>query len=276
VYHGEEKADDGARRTQAEGVAAGVGRTKASAAGEQGRVQVVGKGRLSRSIMTQRRYRDAEVRRILELATRSADAESRAAPAADGLTLAEIQSIGVEVGVAPEEIARAAASLDARGRKKRTSWGMPIEVGHSVALPRPLSDDEWERLVGELRSTFGARGRVRVQGGLREWTNGNLHACAEPTQTGYRLRMGTVKGDAAGINALGATGLAAGAFVFGAALMTGNPGPDAIIGVMLGASGTGAFLANLLRLPRWADRRERQMKHVEARVAALLDSPSDD
>jgi hypothetical protein len=219
--------------------------------------------------MTERRYREGEVRRILELATRPGALERRAPTAADGLTLAEIQSIGVEVGLEPDVVARAAAALDARARPLRRTLGMTIEVRRVVPLPRAMTDHEWDQLVGELRMTFSARGRVIVQGGLREWSNGNLHACVEPAADGYRLRLGTVKGDAAGVNALGATGLIAGAIVFGSMMLSGEPQGALIAPMALGAGGVGAFLTNMLRLPRWSQRREEQFRQIAAKATAL-------
>ena len=152
--------------------------------------------------MNKRRYSEAEVREIFELAMRPRAAERAALPATEGLTLSDIQEIGGEVGLAPSDVERAAATLDARKLRapRRTSLGMPIAVGRLVPLPRPLTDHEWDQLVAELRTTFQARGKVSSQGSLREWTNGNLHAMVEPGETGYRLRLGTLKSDAIGWN----------------------------------------------------------------------------
>ncbi|CAN5827239.1 hypothetical protein BH23GEM5_BH23GEM5_23600 [soil metagenome] len=148
--------------------------------------------------MTERRYDDSEIRKILELATRPEAVGPHPETGADGLTLLDIQSIALEVGIAPEAVSRAATTLDVSATPARKSWGMPIEVARTVPLRRALTDHEWDQLVAELRATFRARGRVMVQGGLREWANGNLHACVEPTDDGYRLRLGTIKGNAAG------------------------------------------------------------------------------
>lgn len=220
--------------------------------------------------MTEHRYDDDEVREIFRLATDRAKLEPPKPRGSEGLTLAEIQDIGREVGLEPDVVARAAVALRARPpRPLRRSWGMPIEVGRMVPLPRPLTDREWDQLVGELRSTFGARGRVAVQGSVREWSNGNLHATVEPAGEGYRLRLGTVKGDAAGVNALGATGIAAGIVTFGSMALSGDPQAAMVLPALLGASGSAAFLANLLRLPRWADQRRRQMEHVAGTALAI-------
>jgi hypothetical protein len=217
--------------------------------------------------MSEQRYSDEEVREIF---ARAASSEALTPPRSsrrDGFTLAELQSIGREAGLEPSRVAEAAASLDAqRGTlPRRTSWGMPVGVGRVIDLPRAPTDREWEMLVAELRTTFGARGRVTSQGGLREWSNGNLVAAVEPTESGYRLRLGTLKGDAALLNTLGVAGLALGAFEF---LQSGML--EIFDPLLFGALGMGALLANIVRLPRWADRREQQMEHIAGRASALL------
>lgn len=223
--------------------------------------------------MSDRRYRDSEIRKIFELATRREAARPQPASMSDGLTLAEIQGIGGEVGVSPEAISRAAATLDSKLRA-RTAWGMPIEVQRTVQLPRAPTDHEWDQMVAELRATFQASGRMRTDGGLREWRNGNLRAAVEPTPTGYRLRLATVKGNAVPLNLLGTAGITMGAFVLGAAALAGGP-LDAVVGpAMLATSGAAALLANVVRLPRWAARRQRQMEYIEAKAQRIVaDAP---
>jgi hypothetical protein len=226
--------------------------------------------------MDDRRYTEGEVRKIIELATTRALTRPRPRPA-EGLTLSDVQSIGSEVGVDPVAIARAAATLDAGlADPPRRSLGMPIEVGRVIPLSRAPTDEEWDRLVAELRSTFGAQGKVSVQGGLREWRNGNLHASVEPGPGGYRLRLGSYKGDAHSVNALGATGVIAGATVFVSMLVSGEVAGAMIVPAVFGTAGVSAFLANMLRLPQWADRRARQMERVADRAAAMLSAPRED
>src|SRR4051812_18391869 len=128
--------------------------------------------------MTDRHYDDDEVAAIFRAATEGAEqSESRALAerSPDGLSLADLQAIAREVGIAPDAIERAAQSLD-RPRAapvSRTFLGLPIGVGRTVILDRRLTDAEWELLVVELRDVFGARGTMRAQGSLREWRNGN-------------------------------------------------------------------------------------------------------
>ena len=222
----------------------------------------------------ERTYDDDEVREIFSAAASRELADPQAASASQGLTLRELQAIGLAAGLDSVAVARAAADLEARALRapERTSLGMPIEVTRLVPLPRAPTAAEWEQLVGELRSTFGARGRAASDGGLREWANGNLHACVEPSGDGYRLRLGTVKGGARTLNAVGGINLLAGAGTLALALVTGNAPQEVIVPAAMAASGIAAFGANVLRLPRWADTRRRQMDFIAARIGAIMGS----
>jgi hypothetical protein len=140
-----------------------------------------------------RRYSDEEVAEIFRSAAEGPRTPGLQLPYHDGLTLADPQEIGREVGISPDAVAKAANALDLRGRVvSRTFLGLPIGVERTVALNRWLTDAEWERLVVELREVFNAQGTLKSYGSLRQWTNGNLHALLEPTPTGHRLRLGTL------------------------------------------------------------------------------------
>lgn len=218
----------------------------------------------------ERRYQDDEVAEIFEAAS-APEASRPGVPSAQGLTLSELQAIGREVGIAPERIAQAASSL-ARTQPtipRRTELGMPLTAGHIVELPRALTDREWALVVADLRETFGARGKESSQGETRQWTNSNLHAYVEPTRTGYRLRLGTTKGDGLALNRMGGFAIVMGIVTGYAPLLSGHslalPGMAA-----LGGIGIGALVFNAFRLPRWARLREQQMKEVAERTRALL------
>ena len=58
--------------------------------------------------MTERRFSDAEVAQIFERATSGHGLQTT--HAGEGMTLVELQSIGKEVGIPADEIARAALS----------------------------------------------------------------------------------------------------------------------------------------------------------------------
>src|SRR6267154_1507396 len=170
--------------------------------------------------MAERRYNDKEIAAIFRAAAEEGPPSSQREVARDeGLTLTELQVIGGEVGISSAAVAQAARAVDVRlGPASRTLLGLPIGVSRTVNLNRRLTDEEWERLVVQLREVFNARGRTRSEGSLRQWTNGNLQVLLEPTETGHRLRFGTVHGAArAAIGAgFGVLGIAAIVAVSGA------------------------------------------------------------
>lgn len=222
--------------------------------------------------MTQRRYDEAEVAAIFQRAAEASPPGmgAAAAGAGQGLTLAELQDIGRDVGIPANAIALAAQMVDHAGPPpSRKFLGLPIGVAHTVHLGRRLSEEEWERLVVDLRETFDARGHVTSHGSLRQWTNGNLQALLEPTAAGDRIRLRTTKGDATGMLAggLGMVGLSG--VLLTAATLQGALGDMGMVAAMasLGLTGVGMFAASALRLPRWARTRRRQIEEVAARAA---------
>src|SRR5512144_1325307 len=215
--------------------------------------------------MTERRFNEAEVAAILKRATKADPAGQRQLSAGEGMTLAELQAIGREVGIAPDAIRDAAAVVGRSGlATSRRFLGLPLGVGRTVELNQSLSDDQWERFVVDLRETFDARGVTRSEGSLRQWSNGNLQALLEPTPTGYRVRLRTMRPEArtlmmAGIGFAGVS-LASwiGAMIAGIA---GQPGKllDVATFALIGAT---LFGLGALRLPGWARLRRRQMEEV--------------
>ena len=226
--------------------------------------------------MTERRYSEEEVAAIFERAAKTQQTARRQLPPGEGMRLADLQEIGREVGIPPGLVARAARSMDQAGRPaSRTLLGLPIGVGRTIELDRRLSEEEWELLVVDLRETFDARGRVRYDGPFRQWTNGNLQALVEPTATGQRVRLQTVKGDARGlmIGGLGILGGAA-ATLIAVAVAGGLGDAGSVAGVgFMSAIGLGMFGIGALRLPGWARRRRLQMEGVAARLALAAESP---
>lgn len=225
-------------------------------------------------MVNERRYDEDEVRQIFELATSAAGSTTPALVDREGMTLAELQDVGREVGLSPERVADAATALDARGGalERRMVLGAPVSVGRIVELPRAATDREWQFLLAELRQTFDAKGEVGSQEGIREWSNGNLHAVLEETESGHRLRLSTRKGNAAELNTIG--GIFIGMALFFTVALAAAGRPEALfIPVLFGTMGGGALVANRLRLPRWADERERQMDHIASRARDLLAEP---
>jgi len=226
-------------------------------------------------MMSERQYSDEEVAAIFE---RASEMEHTALPApaeGKGLTLAAVQDIGREVGISPEAISLAARSLNQAGRPASQRFmGLPIGVGRTVEFDRPLSDADWERLVADLRTTFDARGTVRYDGPFRQWTNGNLQALLEPTPTGHRLRLQTVKGDSRAMMTGGGALLGGAAATWFALAVAGGVGNAGITGVgFMAMAGLGMFAAGALRVSGWARRRRAQIDEVFARLALPTSTP---
>ena len=224
--------------------------------------------------MTDRRFSDAEVAKIFERATSGHAVQTTRA--AEGMSLAELQRIGEEVGIPAEQVARAALSLSTDEAKPTERFlGMTTGVGHTVHLARKLTDEEWERFIVQVRETFDARGTMTSQGSLKHWSNGNLQVWLEPTEAGHRVRFRTVKGSAPWTLSAGL--LASAVSVAGevTAVLTGvahDVGLVASFGV-LGALGIGVAAATALRLPRWGSTRKAQMEELGARVSAMALRP---
>lgn len=212
------------------------------------------------------------MREIFSLAT-TEGAPDRALPAeSGGLTLEELKHIGQEAGIDPARIAQAAASLGARGNAAptRRSLGMPVGVSRVVDLPRAPTDREWEQLITHFRTTFETQGRATSSGNLREWSQGNLHISVEPTQRGHRLRLSTLKGDAVPVNAVGFVMTGMSALMGAAVAAAGQPDKALIVAGVFGGFALVAFGINVIRLPRWARERERQMEAIAERAVTLL------
>jgi hypothetical protein len=217
--------------------------------------------------MTERRYSDEEVAAIFEQASTTERTGVPASPEGKGVTLAALQDIGREVGISPEAIAHAARALDHTGRpKSRTFMGMTIGVGQTVEFDRPLSDADWGQLVADLRETFEARGTVRYDGPFRQWTNGNLQALVEPTPSGHRVRLQTVKGDARALMTVGLVMLGMSVATLIAIGLTAGMAEAGSMAGLQAVLGLGMFGIGALRLPAWARRRKAQIDAVLARL----------
>jgi hypothetical protein len=227
-----------------------------------------------------RRYTEDEVRDILDRATEEPSSASPGASHAEGLTLAELHDIGQEVGISKALITRAATGLDRANTDlapRRQFLGTPIGVGRTVYLSRPLADEEWNRLVVDLRETFDARGKLRDEGVFRQWTNSNLQALLEPTEGGARLRLKTMKGDGQASLGVGAAMFAASSGAYALSLLSGIAvAVDPSSALVLATVGAGVYLSARIRLPRWAIRREEQMDGVIARLTAAVEDSAED
>lgn len=226
--------------------------------------------------MSERRFNDDEVAAIFERATRAQRPSQRRTTSTTGLTLAQLEEIGRDVGVDAVDIRSAAKLVAQTGEAhSRRFLGFPLGVGRTVELERRLTDDEWERLVVDLRETFDARGVVRSDGSLRQWTNGNLQALLEPTAAGHRVRLRTMRSDARTLMMAGLAIVGVDVVTFLAAALAGiagQPGKLASVAA-LAFMGAGIFALGAVRVPGWAATRRKQMEEVAGRLAIVAGGP---
>lgn len=224
--------------------------------------------------MADRRYSDDEISEIFRRATEVQErAPQQQLPPSEGMSLAELQSIGREAGIAPELVAQAARELDQPDLPRVSSvFGITTGVARTVQLERRLTDDEWDALVVRLRETFQARGAISVQGAFRSWSNGNLHVLVEPNGDGQIVRFRTNHGNSRTfmitgmvMTAVTVTTLAVSAATGGLEVLNDaidRVGSLFIIGGAL--FGIGAF-----QLPRWRKTRREQMDELAERLLRL-------
>lgn len=222
--------------------------------------------------MTERRYTEEETAAIFARASEAAPREHASLTAPHGWSLAELQAIGREAGLAPDDVAAAAIALDrAPQPAARRFLGMTIGVGRTVQLDRRMDDAEWERLVVLLRDTFDARGQLRVDGGLRQWTNGNLQVLVEPTPGGDRVRLRTVNANAQAFATVGLTLLGTSGIVAAALAAQGALTPSLAAGTVVPffTAGLVGVAAAWLRSRRWAPTRQQQMDDIARRLEGV-------
>jgi len=227
--------------------------------------------------MAERRYGEDELREILSLATTGDARDQSQIAESAGLTLYDLKRIGQEVGIDPERIADAASKLDARGKPAvvQRSFGMPVGLSRVVDLPRSPTDREWEQLISLFRSAFGAQGIATTSGGMRQWSHGSLHISVEPTARGEQLRLSTQKDEAILFNGVGV--LLGGMAIITSAMVAASGKPEKALaaGGMFGGMALFSFLANVLQVPGWARKRERQLEDVAQNAVKLLSNSPD-
>ena len=226
--------------------------------------------------MTRRRYGDEEVREIFSLATTGDTRDDSLLPHESGaLTLDELQRIGEEAGIEPARVARAAATLDARGTPMpvRRFLGLPIGMSRVVPLPRAPTDQEWEQLSSRFRTVFETHGHTTSSGGLREWSHGDTYLSVETTEHGAQLRLSTRNEAAVALNGAGL--MTGGMALLMSAVVASASTLEKALAVLGGFGGMSlaAFGTNLVRSPRWARERKRQMEEAAEHVVKLLSNP---
>ena len=218
---------------------------------------------------TPRRYSESEISTILKQAAHDQEAAHVEAHH-DGLTLAELKKAGQAAGIAPEFIARAAASVGASAStpSPKVRLGQRVSVAHAVDVPGPFTDADWDALVQDLRHTFSAHGTVSQSSASRQWRNGNLRVYVEAAPGGHRIHFYTLHGvlqsrlDAGLVLALTAL------FVLAVLLFASDTGvlSALVTGGAIGLGAAGLYGSSAYQLPRWRRTRKEQMKAIAGRM----------
>lgn len=228
-----------------------------------------------------RLYDDREIGALIQRATELQ--ESASEKRAGGLPLQEIERIAAEIGISPVHLREAALDLDLR-RNPATGLrilGGPFEVGTRRIVEGSVSDEQWERIVSELRRVTNSGGSVGVVGRRREWTRtvSDMGQVLESTEVvvvphgdATALEVRSRFGGGARIAYLVSVmvgGGAAGIFLDGAGFT------DLINTVLLAGGGVGGLGAARLGLGYWVRRRrESLMKMTEwLQRQIAVDSP---
>lgn len=216
-----------------------------------------------------RTYTQDEVREIIRRAAETTAKKQRSESEDSGLSIEDLKDLAVSTGLDPEVMLAAARSLDRDVEEsfEKRVLGVKISAAHAVRVEGRLSDEEWQSLVADCRSTFAARGRVHDQAGLREWSNGNLHVLVEPAGEDSIIRMRTHKGQAQSIVAGGV----AMALSFTAAILSTYAGGGAAdnllpLVMIIVALTAGAGVFSRKRVGDWSQTRESQMADIGRRV----------
>lgn len=115
-----------------------------------------------------RRFTDREVREILKRAVE--DGPTRTVAARGGISLAELKSIGKEVGIDPSRLDDAArAVLQNENPSSNPIIGAPTNLRHKETVNAPLDPTRNAELLSAIRRVMGLPGDVSEISGSLEW-----------------------------------------------------------------------------------------------------------
>lgn len=129
--------------------------------------------------MSDEEFDDVEVQRILERALdQQKSAERRALVKGTGTSLPELRTIASEVGIDPRFIDSAAREVVVRrgAPPAKERFGVPDLLRADRVIPEEIDDEEWMRIVEEMRAAFGMTGVVSSYARVREWHSGTSSA----------------------------------------------------------------------------------------------------
>lgn len=230
--------------------------------------------------MDETEFDDVEVQRILQRATEQQEAaERRSLARGAGTSLDALRKIAGEVGIEPRFVDAAAREVALRRDHLPAGefMGVPDELRVQRVLPEKVDDDEWVRIVDDLRATYGMTGHVSQYGRVREWQSGTsstsggtgsvIHLRLEETEAGTALTLSqNIRSQTQLPKVLGGTfgGL-------GVAFLALLPVVDSVPAVLAFAglnvlAGVGILFGGMNWAGRWASRRMERFQATADRV----------
>jgi hypothetical protein len=244
---------------------------------------------MSESDGSLRRYSDDEVGRILE---RAADLESHGAPSATqsgGMSLAELEEIGVEAGLDAGLLRQAAHELE-MGIEPRASgrfgalFGAPLEMELEREVIGELGEEGFERLVPMIQMAADGLGHASVIGRTLTWQSTDvqkqraLNIAVTSRDGRTRISIGEKYGTLAGGLFGGIVGGVGGGMGFGVGMGVGLGALGSVLFATLfpiGAIGGSYLLARTVFTATVTNRR-RILSELLERVAAEVETVAAD
>lgn len=148
-----------------------------------------------------RRFTDREVQEILKRAVEQSPS-SGAIARREGLSLAELKTIGLEVGIDPERLESAARAvvLD-QGSRPNRFLGAATVLNFERTVDGTLSPDETSEVLSRIRRVMGRQGEAQEIGGALEWSakgeSGERHVSVATRDGKTTIRTAANLGNAA-------------------------------------------------------------------------------
>ncbi|NND73181.1 MAG: hypothetical protein HKN43_16530 [Rhodothermales bacterium] len=115
-----------------------------------------------------RKYSQDEIRALIQRASQMR--EERHGNSDQQLSLAEVEHIASELDIPADLVRSAALEMDNTPTTRKSNiFGGPFHVNRSRVFDKPLTDEQWNEMVAEIRSRTGRRGTVEETARLKEW-----------------------------------------------------------------------------------------------------------
>lgn len=232
--------------------------------------------------MDQAEFDEVEVQRILKRAAEQQQAaERRSFIRGTGTSLTSLRDIAEEVGIDSRFVDAAAREVALRRDHPpaKEFMGVPDELRVQRVLPETIDDDEWIRIVDDLRATYGMTGHVSQYGRIREWqsspssSNGAtslIHLRLEDTEDGTALNLSqNIRQQTMLPKVLGATFAGAGVTFLALTALASSTLPALTFSVVNLVAGAATFFGGMNWTGRWAQRRLERFQATADRIELM-------